>query len=109
MTHSHLCCHRFGDYPEADPNSYLNDCSSTLLGSYEGCYMDLYYTMTLYVAVEAYQAYSDLTITCTQYVGSGYDSDYWGVGEETSQLFCASKVAAIVGAGIIGAWMLVMM
>lgn len=130
MSLSCLCCHRFGDYPEADQNSYLNDCSSTSMGSNEDCYQYSFYTTTLYVAVNAYKGYSDLTITCTQDVGSDYDDDYWGVGlnqpgnsmdggdgasddnvgtKETSQSFCANKAAAVVGAGFVAAWMLVMM
>ena len=99
-----------------DQISSLNDCSSTSLGSYEDCYAYSWTsdTTTLYVAVHAYEGYSDLMITCTQEEGPDY-ADYWGLnqtGNSTdsgSQSYCANKIGTIVSAVIVGVWMLFMM
>jgi bacillolysin len=57
---------RFGAEAEANPNSTSNECGSYSSNSNESCTTDAAPGPdTLYTAVHAYTAYTDLTITCT--------------------------------------------
>lgn len=57
---------RFGDEAEANPNSNVNECSSYSSSSNESCTTGFSSSATtLYVAVHAFNAYTDLAITCT--------------------------------------------
>jgi bacillolysin len=56
---------RFGAEAEANPNSIVNECSSYSSNSNESCTTGAaQIDDTLYAAVHAYAAYTDLTITC---------------------------------------------
>jgi vibriolysin len=57
---------RFGAAAEADPNSTVNECGSYSSGSDESCVTgNAPSADTLYAAVHAFSAYTDLAITCT--------------------------------------------
>ena len=57
---------RFGAEAEANPNSIVNECGSYSSNSDESCTTGAALNNdTLYAAVHAYAAYTDLTITCT--------------------------------------------
>ena len=57
---------RFGAEAEANPNSSVNECGSYSSNSNESCTTGAAPSAdTLYAAVHAYAAYTDLTITCT--------------------------------------------
>ena len=65
---------RFGQEAEANPNSTVNECGSYSSNSNESCTTGAASSAdTLYAAVHAFAAFTDLTITCTESTGGSCD------------------------------------
>jgi hypothetical protein len=63
---------RFGAEAEANPNSSTNDCGSYSSNSNESCTTVATQSAdTLFAAVHAYSAFTNLSITCTSESGGG--------------------------------------